>query len=577
MKRKRKILSLLICLLMFTSFIVACAPTGKSDDVTSSESTTVPTPEKTISDNDYLNLDSTWPVVKEGYDISLDILTDYTAPRSNWWIYAFMEDMSNIKLNVTKVSAEAKAEHKNLIMASGDIPDIIHGFNFSATELVSYGQNQSMFLDCAPYITSELTPTIVKRFEERPDVKTSITLSDGGIYFLPRISSNKNVAYLSVSFWNDEALGRLNLDMPETIDEAIETLYAFKNQDPYNMGNANLPIVGCRSYWPSGETFFTNAYGFLRGNMGIDIRKNKVVFSAAEDAYGEYLRLMNQFFKDGIISEDYFTMDLTSLKAIAEGGKTMFVGIGAPYVIMNKGWENFYAAKPLTSDYNDTRQCGIATDIDIGGWVISANTKYPDVCMRLSDWTFTDQAVIYAYNGPYEDSEDTYGMFERGWSIGDDNVITYGDLTREQFLDANDVNFAYGSNHLVGIGRIYYIGEGYGGVSLAKRVAGLGWEKVEYNMEDGDEHYRATSTLNVLPYAVPMLNKNLLFFPIEVSERLVDLQTLIEGHASTECAKFITGNRPFSEFPAFQEELKALGVEEYVKYYEEAYAKNLAK
>ena len=41
---------------------------------------------------------------------------------------------------------------------------------------------------------------------------------------------------------------------------------------------------------------------------------------------------------------------------------------------------------------------------------------------------------------------------------------------------------------------------------------------------------------------------------------------------NAESAKFITGTRPLDEIEKFQEELKGLGVEEYVEIYRNAYS-----
>lgn len=62
------------------------------------------------------------------------------------------------------------------------------------------------------------------------------------------------------------------------------------------------------------------------------------------------------------------------------------------------------------------------------------------------------------------------------------------------------------------------------------------------------------------------------YMSAEQSERVADLKSLIENHIKAESAKFIAGVRPLSEFDAYMEELKALGIEEYVQLHKDAYA-----
>lgn len=54
--------------------------------------------------------------------------------------------------------------------------------------------------------------------------------------------------------------------------------------------------------------------------------------------------------------------------------------------------------------------------------------------------------------------------------------------------------------------------------------------------------------------------------------RATELSTVINEHVTAESAKFITGLRPVEEIPDFKEELKAMGIEEYIDIYKNAYS-----
>lgn len=62
-----------------------------------------------------------------------------------------------------------------------------------------------------------------------------------------------------------------------------------------------------------------------------------------------------------------------------------------------------------------------------------------------------------------------------------------------------------------------------------------------------------------------------MFFTDEINTRISDLTTIIKSYVTTETAKFITGQRPLDEFDKYIEELKGIGVDEYLGYYADYY------
>ncbi|HML46533.1 MAG TPA: hypothetical protein PKE04_07265, partial [Clostridia bacterium] len=68
----------------------------------------------------------------------------------------------------------------------------------------------------------------------------------------------------------------------------------------------------------------------------------------------------------------------------------------------------------------------------------------------------------------------------------------------------------------------------------------------------------------------------IIYFDEETSTLISDLASVINPYIESETAKFITGVRDLGEFDAYLEELKALSFEEYLGYYQDAYAAYLA-
>ena len=57
----------------------------------------------------------------------------------------------------------------------------------------------------------------------------------------------------------------------------------------------------------------------------------------------------------------------------------------------------------------------------------------------------------------------------------------------------------------------------------------------------------------------------------ETTTRYTDLYTVLNDHLTTEFAKFVVGQRSLDELPKFFEELKAMGLDEYVQMVNDAY------
>lgn len=578
----RKILLITLCLLMIIGMMAGCQSTTTTGTTAGSANNTTKAAGKYP---DYINLDGSWPVVKDGEKISIRFYTTQGyGNAADWdknWYLLYLKDKSKLDITYTQISIEALSEQKNLIMASGDIPDIMYSFNFSASELVNYGQTQKLLLDCGKYIDATLTPNISEWLNKRADAKTYATLPDGGVYSLPRIDAPKHPAYVNSSYYNTVFLTALGKGIPKTLDEAIEVLYLFKENDPAQQGSNVLPIGASDKYWMTITDYFLNAYGFISGGDGSTIclnNQDKVVYAAREDVFVEYLKLMNKFFNDGIISKDFYSMDDNTLTALCTDGKILLVA-GPAYCLIKDAWKDYWAFIPLTSQYQPTAKTGISSAVVVGGFAISADTQYPEACMKLADWFFTMENAVYIRYGPYLKTQDTYGLFDEGWHLDEKGVIHYGTITLPEFNasiqggNRTGQLFIPSANESIGITSEIRLEEGYNTQSMQSFWAGTGWTTMKYNLNDGDENYRASNTENILPYAVPNLPIGSMYFNESDTKKIVDLSTAINQYSKKEVAKFITGARDISEFSMFQSELDHLGIAEYVKYYADGYAK----
>ena len=200
----------------------------------------------------------------------------------------------------------------------------------------------------------------------------------------------------------------------------------------------------------------------------------------------------------------------------------------------------------------------------MGNFVISADTEYPEVCMRLIDYLYSPEGSVYCQYGAPNGSEDCMGLIE-GFSLGEDGVILYNDAESGKY----ESMFDYMVN----------------GVELSQntprddRETVLNQQKMlgvedptfpDFDLSDPDQHYRKECYEAHKGHMVDGLPS--MYLDAESSAKYTDLYTVISNYVDTETAKFVVGQRPLEELDQFSEELKSMNIEEYQKLCHDYYA-----
>lgn len=586
MKMKNKVLKLFAMLLPMTMLLSACGQTAESvqssetaksessvEKETSSEEVTAPETEYP----EYLNMDSAYPIIKDEYedDITLTMVIGMKEDSGAWddlWISKYLSDKYNVNIDVEYVTDSTLSERKNLMYAANELPDIMVNCYVYTEELVKYGVEEGMFLQLDSYMNETLTPNILKYMVD--DVKAVCTATDGHIYTLPYLQNaeepNNNIP--ARMFINSAWLQELGLELPRTLDEFVDALYAIKEADPSGVGSENLYPMGGGMDTSSNPRYLLNALGYIAYNIdnyGLNpaLRDGEVVIPAYDmDVFQEYLKLMNQFYTDGIIAPTFFTMDSTEVNAQMVAEQTAMYS-NAPYLPGNENWADFECLYPLTSEWQTEPEIAKVSAASIGGFVISADTEYPELCLRLADAFFnnTDDYCAALYGGYGIDSEYSYGYLQKEYlpesnSFAVDSNKTPGNISSwnyiVQYVNGNTWNF--GATLLP--------------ESVEKLVALQGNPDYKEKLDtSGQNIWRASLGEHMSPYAVDGFPTTL-YLSADISQQITDLKTVINPYVQEQIALFITGKRDLSEVDTFKEELKKMGMEDLLNIYKEQYA-----
>lgn len=528
---------------------------------------------------EYLNLDSFRPIVKEGEEVTLRVVTMResiaTSDINDSWFVKFIEEKLNINLEIEEVNESTYQERKNLMLASDDLPDIMLNMGMTAADIVSYGSDGQQLLPMSDYINETLTPNLAAALKNNQAAVLENTAPDGKMYTVPGF-------YACYPGWGD-TLGtqRVFIDkkymeaagiekVPETLDEFIEMLRTFKKLDPAVMGVDEIwPMV---STWGNDKELLQNAFGWITKDVGDlttlawDVQTNEVVVPCSQEKYADYVTLLNMLYSEKLIHPDFFTIDKTAARALYAEGAVPVLCDAAPYLAVPDRFEEYVAAIPLSSQYCENGVTKKSPSYNFGQVYISADTEYPEVCMRLIDYRYTEEGSVYSLYGCPADSDDLMGL-NGGFSLQGTDKIIFNDVAEGKY----ETDFDYQVNAIeITHGQMIPGDEGKRKLYALELAGAENPQFPQPDLTNPDDHYRNLcyeAHQGHMVYGLPSM-----YMSVEQSSRYTDLKTVIKNYVDAETAKFIVGQRPLEELNVYFEELKNMGIDEYIEICKGAYA-----
>ncbi|HHV31651.1 MAG TPA: extracellular solute-binding protein [Clostridiales bacterium] len=317
----------------------------------------------------------------------------------NQWLVD-LEKNSNVKIEWQVQSLNDWSEQKSIMLASGQLPDVIFGDQtFSSEDIVN---NLDFFLQLDDLI-DQYMPNYKKAIEELPKLKQVSTFPDGKMYSmaknLPARPTIRNQPIINKTW-----LDKLGLKVPTTIDELETVLKAFKDKDPNGNGKKDeIPIAGAVK---GVETDLLNPFGITDAyDNGFILQDGKPVYYRATEAYKEGVKWLNKLYSEGLIDKESFTQDSTMLSAKQQDANAARVGFTyqwTPDAVFGK-WSNQYMAIEPISGPDGKRYAGGDPDgyssIMRNEVEIAKSCKTPEIAARWVDQFYTGEASIQNFWG----------------------------------------------------------------------------------------------------------------------------------------------------------------------------------
>ena len=582
MKNKKRLPALALAACM-TASLAGCGSSASSTSTaesTSTDTASASTTEAAANELDWLNTDGGLPIVKEGNEKTLKIYVEntaeYGAPEDSW-MYKFIEEKMNIKLDVTTYTGDNKSEFLSLAFASDELPDIIIGSNFSAAVLLNYGELEGQLMDLAPYINETYMPNLYSIYQANPELKDIVTTPNGNVWSLGAITSKTNRGDYPRYFINKDWLDECGLDMPTTLDEFIDAMRTFKEK-----GLAEYPIGGGFASEHPGA-YILNAMGYVGANSkayAVCLRNGKAVVPLADrEAFGDYLKVMNQLYTEGLIHPDFFTMDRSSIYSVF--AEDVGFLMQAPFVAV-PDFTEFWAAQPLTSEWNDTASVPAPTGGTIGGVVVSAKCAEPELAAKFIDWFYstTEDNFQMSMGGPSAEQTDYLLGLVSGYKVDENSNTYYPDYedNKDAYSDVND--YLHKKVVMWNAGAFGYdlwtndpTSLKYAGEPDASKVEDPSTLRHDDPVisTNGQKMFEYALQTVETPYLTSDTFPNSVYLDADKAADLANTLSALRSYAEPEIAKFVTGARPLTddELNDYFDNLDALGAADYVKAYQD--------
>lgn len=471
-----------------------------------------------------------------------DIMEEYLGQGKNS-VLARAKEITGVDLSFILQSVNAATDNFNLMVASGDYPDLIFNPSSYYTGGMDKAVADEVFLDLTDMVP-ELAPNYYRLINQDETTLTACKTAEGRFVEIMRLEAEyakPSTGLVIRQDWLDD----LGLDTPVTLDDMHDVLTAFKDEK-----GAVEPLGMTYTGILDGDEIASafDAYGTYSAFMGaypICLRDGKVAFGWKEDEMRDYLELISQWYAEGLLGKDfyidntghgihysktttdmvgvflndYFQLDL--LEQFMQDPEARLVGIPAP--VKEAGQTlHFGSSQSLTSGFS---------------WAITTDCSDPELALQYADFYFTEEGSRMC----------NYGIEGEGMEYDADGNPTYTELVYnnpDHSMRETQVMYTLTVGPFVEV-------ESRGDISYSENAIACRdiWGS---NCDD--------------LYTMPSVS-----LTADQSSEMADIMGDLMTYASGKIIEFIIGDDSLDNWDAFVSELEDFRVNRVIEIYQEAY------
>ncbi len=216
---------------------------------------------------------------------------------------AELEERTGIDVEFIHPAQGTDKESFNLLVASGDLPDIVYYSWFNGYPGGPEAAFKNRVIEPINEHMAEWAPAYTAYLAENPEVAKMVQTDEGNYPGFPFIRGEEILWISWGPFVRADWLEQIGMEKPTTIDGWYEMLTAFKNEC-----GATAPLTT----WDKDFGIFNS--GFLVGAWGMatDMYLNddgEVVYGPAQPGFKDFLAEMQKWYAEGLIDPNFYAND----------------------------------------------------------------------------------------------------------------------------------------------------------------------------------------------------------------------------------------------------------------------------
>ena len=323
-----------------------------------------------------------------------------------------LEELTGVHVETTEVNFFTASEQYNVLLASGDYPDLIKNLGTYYSTGLSGALSDDIIMDLTDDL-SAYAPNYDYLIHSN-DAETPYYLTDGKVLqFMGTYDSFINNQGLVLrKDWLEEC----GLDVPETYDELHDVLKAFK--DKYNCSSAiymnNNCTITTLTEGYNVATYNVSGSGGAGGSgssLPYYVEDGVVKCSFIEDGYRDYLTMIHDWYEEGLMDSDFVSIEYDPFSSYLSGQITSDqMGV---WCTSGEGIDNYTVpvvcmASPVQNkgDKQHMTEMTLAPADDITAISVSSACEDPDIAMAWLDYWFSEDGIAF-YNFGLEGTDYT--------------------------------------------------------------------------------------------------------------------------------------------------------------------------
>ncbi|WP_204114490.1 extracellular solute-binding protein [Shimia biformata] len=325
-------------------------------------------------------------------------------------------------------------EAMNLLLASGDLPDIV------GSEMFKDAANQfgpeGAFVPLNDLI-DEHAPNLRAFFEARPELKAAVSAADGNMYYIPYLPDGKFGRGYFIRYDWLEALG---LEVPQTVADYEAVLTAFRDQDPNGNGiKDEIPffarqweeLIRLVTLWDGRSSGSDTPHDFL-------VEAGMIQHPYAQEGYRDGIKNLARWYAEGLVDAEVFTRGSSAREFLLSenlGGSThdWFASTSGYNTTLSDSIAGFEfkamapPASPSGRRLEEHRRIPVKPD----GWAISYANKHPVETIKYFDFWFSEEGrrlANFGVEGQHHDMVDGKPIFK-------EEILTNGRPVNSQMYE----------------------------------------------------------------------------------------------------------------------------------------------